>query len=129
MERAGGREEVIPTRFAQSLIAVAGGGTAPLTSFLMAWVVWLTTFLQADQPPGQFVQPAFEAELPGSPPGSACRFAASSQPAFPRSSLPPIPFLSGLARFHLTLPQAPAAYRRRAERYDGKRDLYFLNAA
>jgi len=33
------------------------------------------------------------------------------------------------SRFHRTLPWAPAAVRRRTERYDGKRDLYFQHAA
>jgi hypothetical protein len=32
-------------------------------------------------------------------------------------------------RFHLPLPEIPAGERRRAERYDGKRDMHLLNAA
>lgn len=42
-------------------------------------------------------------------------------------SLPSI--LSGFARLPLSVPQAPAALSRRAERYDGKRDLHLLHAA
>lgn len=98
----------------------------------LAWAA--TTFLRADQLPGNSVRPIFVAELSGSPPTPACRsaarrLAAYGTPASPRSSLPPVPFPSGLARLHRDLPQAPAAYRRRAERYDGQRDLYFLHAA
>ena len=115
--------------------AQAGRITAPLWSTLGSIWAWLaTTFLLADQLPGYFAQPRFVAELSGSPPVSACRsaarrLAAYGTPASPRSSLPPIPFPSGLTRLHRNLPQAPAAYRRRAERYDGQRDLYFLHAA
>src|SRR5208283_5794765 len=46
-----------------------------------------------------------------------------------RYSLPPISILSGSERFHPTLPQAPAACCRWAERYDSKRNLYFKHAA
>lgn len=121
---------------ARQVCAYAGKVTAPLGSTL--WSIWAwaaTTFLQADQLPGHFAQPHFGAELSGSPPMPECpprrahRLAALGTPASPRSSLPPIPFPSGFARLHRNLPQAPAADRRRAERYDGQRDLYFLHAA
>jgi hypothetical protein len=129
-DRAGARPPI-----ARYDCAVASRVTAPLRSaFWSIWARMATAFLQADQLPGQFARPSFAAELSGSPPLSACRstarrFAVSGGPASPRSSLPPIPFPSGLARLHRNLPQDPAAYRRRAERYDGQRDLYFLHAA
>jgi hypothetical protein len=92
-----------------------------------------TKFLHADLKIGQHARPIFKAERTAAPPFRAfrphIRFGAFGAPVSPRSSLPHIPFSSGPTRLHLTLPQAPAAYQRRAERYDGKRDLYFLNAA
>ena len=134
-ERAGGWGNLLATPFARYGCASAGGGTAPLLLTLWSIGVWLATkFLQADLPIGQMVQPAFKAERSGSPPPlGACRpsiwLGAFGASVSPRSSLPPIPFPSGYSCLHLALPQAPAAYQRRAERYDGKRDLYFLHAA
>ena len=134
-ERARRQGRFISTLFARHGCAGAGGGTAPLDSIVWSLWVWLATkFLQMGLPIGQRVLPVFSAERTGSPPPlGACRpliwlggFGASVSP---RSSLPPIPFPTGTTRLHLTLPQAPAAYQRRAERYDGKRDLYFLHAA
>jgi len=136
-ERAGGWGTLVPTPFARHSCAGAGGGTAPLLSTFWLWSVWVwlaTKFLHADISIGQLVQPAFPAERTASPPpfGACCPqswHGARGASVSPRSSLPPIPFPSGPACLHLTLPQAPAAYQRRAERYDGKRDLYFQHAA
>ena len=129
---------------ARFVCATAGHVTAPLWSALLSiWVyhpsnenlllgalVWVATkFLLADQLRGYSVRPLFVAGLSGSPRPPVRRRAAFGSPASPRSSLPPIPFLSGLARLHRILPQAPVALQHRAERYDGKRDLYFLHAA
>lgn len=83
-----------------------------------------TEFLQSDHHPRQLVQPFFEADHRGSPPLRAARPKAS-----PRLSRPHIPYPSGLVRLHPTLPQDPAGDHRRAERYDGKRDMYFQHAA
>lgn len=58
---------------------------------------------------------------------SLCKLAGPIGSA--RSSLSPISLLSGSAPPHLTLPQAPAAKCRRAERYDGKGNLHFKHAA
>jgi hypothetical protein len=55
--------------------------------------------------------------------------AATGTPATHGASLRRILSPSGFARIHPTLPQFPAGRRRRAERYDGKRDLYFQHAA
>lgn len=131
-ERAGENGTLVSAPFARHVCALAGGGTAPLWSIVWSALAWLATkFLQSDQPLGKRVRPAFEAERTGSPPPppSACRLAVLGKPVSPRSSLPPIPFPSGYPRLHVTLPQDPAADQRRAERYDGKRDLYFLYAA
>lgn len=134
-ERAGGWGTLLLPPYSRYSCAGASGGTAPLFSTLWSVWVWLATkFLPADISIGQLVQPAFSAERTGSqPPFGACRpqflHWARGASVSPRSSHPHIPFPSGPAFLHLTLPQAPAADQRRAERYDGKRDLYFLNAA
>jgi hypothetical protein len=134
-ERARAWGKFLPARYARYGCAGAGGVTAPLPSTLWSIWVWLTTkFLQAETQIGQVVQLVFTAERTGSPPSFGTGrplhwLAALGAPVSPRSSLPPIPFPSGHTCLHLTLPQAPAAEQRRAERYDGKRDLYFLYAA
>lgn len=75
-----------------------------------------------------------------SPPAWAARAVIAGLPATRRSSLPLTPAPSGLPSFHPSLPHGssarigrtahiPAGQCRWTERYDGKRDLYFLNAA
>ncbi len=117
--------------FVQYVLRVVGG-TAPLLAFF-GWLGALvaTKFLHPDQPTGQLVQPDFETHRRGSPPpvcgpapGTVRGLAAILQSPFP-----PTPILSGLTRLLLSLPQAPDGLNRRAERYDGKRDLYFVYAA
>jgi hypothetical protein len=129
-ERARGKALPSPAHFARYVRAVAGGRTAPLLSILWSTWAWLATqFLQPDHHFGQLVRPVLKADHRGSqPPGVSNRAALGTQ-ASPRSSLPHIPDPSGLARLHLPLPQVPAGYHRRAERYDGKRDMYFQHAA
>ncbi len=135
-ERARAWGRILSTRFARFGCAGAGGGTAPLL-LIIIWSIWAwlaTKFLQADLLIGQLVRLVLSAERTGSPPPLGARrrlnrLAAIGTPVSPRSSLPPIPFPSGFTPLHLTLPQAPDADQRRAERYDGKRDLYFLHAA
>src|SRR5580658_2044922 len=63
----------------------------------------------------------------GSPPSEWCAECTS----LCRSSLDlsAILFPAVISRFHRAIPWAPAAKRRRTERYDGKRDLYFQHAA
>ena len=65
----------------------------------------------------------------GSPPFGAGPGKAAGRPANHGFSLPHIPFPSGLACFHPTLPWVPAGRRRWAERYDGKGNLYLQHAA
>ncbi len=86
-----------------------------------------TNSLQSDYRRIEFVQPV--CIMRGLPPPAALRRQDAAVPAINGSSLPPIPFPSGLARLHPTLPQFPAGKHRRAERYDGKRDLHFQHAA
>jgi hypothetical protein len=144
------RGKLFPARYARYGCADAGGVTAALRlTFWSMWAYfhpgdehlspgaaeWLATkFLQADLQIRQAVRLVFTAERTGSPPSFRTGrplhwLAALGAPVSPRSSLPPIPFPSGHSCLHLTLPQAPVAEQRRAERYDGKRDLYFLHAA
>lgn len=115
------------------LRAAATGRTAPFMSMVLwAWAWLATKFLHKEQPSRQSVQPTFGAELPGdAPPRRLSQAAVRGTPGCPRSSLPPMPVLSGFAPSLLTLPYAPAARQgeHRAERYDGQRDLYFLHAA
>jgi hypothetical protein len=143
----GRQARVFPSlaHIARYVCAIASGETAPLLSILWSAWAWFhasdkdlspeapeqlaTKFLQSDCPIGQLVQPVIKVNRRGSPPSGAGRRGALGMPASPRSSLPHIPCPSGFARFHHTLPQAPAGIHRRAERYDGKRDMYFQHAA
>ena len=91
-----------------------------------------TNSLQSDYRTTQLVQPVrlvLQATRLSSPPSMAGRCAVAGSPSVRRSSLPPIPSPSVLVRLHPALPQFPVADRRWTERYDGKRDLYFLHAA
>jgi hypothetical protein len=65
----------------------------------------------------------------GSPPFGDGPGATAGRPANHGFSLPHIPFPSGLACFHPTLPWVPAGRRRWAERYDGKGNLYLQHSA
>jgi len=132
-ERAGVRGSLVPPSLARFGCADAGGVTAPLLSILWSIGAWVATkFLHVDSPTRHRVRLVLKAECKVSPPPFGAhrpRLGDLGVPVFPRSSLPPIPFPTGLTRLHWTLPQAPDAHQRRAERYDGKRDLYFLHAA
>ena len=110
---------VTASRVARS---AANGVTAPPESPAR----WVTNSLHTDY---RLKQCAGQDARYGAPPFGAGSLAASGPPASRRSSLPHIPTPPGLASFHLALPQAPAALSRRAERYDGKGNLYLLHAA
>ncbi len=91
---------------------------------------WATDSLQMDYRAGQkvrLVSLAARRVLP-SLRGVGGGAAYSATPT-PRSSLVRIPTPSSFATFHPAWPQAPAGYRRRAERYDGKGNLHFFYAA
>ena len=88
---------------------------------------WMATnSLQMEKPIEQLVG---QGNRRGSPPPGREVCAAAGPSATLRSSLFLILIPSVFARLHPTLPQAPAATGRWAERYDGKRDMHFKHAA
>ena len=115
---------------ARQVSAGAGNETARLVLTLWVALAWMATkFLLADQQLRLSVQLLFKAGRRGSPPCPAPPGKDSGWPVSPQSALPHIPFPPGIAPHPLTLPYAPAADQRRAERQDGKRDMHFLHAA
>jgi hypothetical protein len=129
----------LPDVIARCVHMAAKGRTAPLVSILWSVLAWVATnFLPSDHPTRQLVRSALQTDRRGSlpPPQVRLRVAMS-----PRSSIPHIAYPAGLPGIHRTLPygatrpqrllgpKVPDGYRRRAERYDGKRDLYFKHAA
>ena len=102
--------------------ARASGGTAPPAT--SAWLA--TNSLQSGY---RIVQLVLQDLRHGSPPSGAVPGAATGTAATHGSDLPHIPSPSGHARLHLTSPRDLAGRRRQAERYDGKRNLYFQHAA
>lgn len=131
-DRAGVGCFPLPAQIARYVCAAAKGPTAPLVSILWSTLAWVATkFLHTDHHIGQLVRPVLKADRRGSPPLRVQRRAALGKQASPRSSIPHIPYPSGLAHSHPTLPYAPITRLngRRAERYDGKRDMYFQHAA
>ena len=121
-KRPAALEKSSPAPIVQQVRALAKVGTAP-PSFGARLA---TNSLYLDS---RFVPVVRQDLRRGSPPFGAGRRTKSSSPTAHGSSLRHIPTPSGTARLHLTLSQDPAAYRHRAERYDGKRDLYFQHAA
>ena len=114
----------------------ANGRTAPLLSIFWSAMAWMATkFLHSDHPIRQLVRPVLKADRRGSPPPQVRSRAALGKQASPRSSIPHISYPSGPVNLHRPLPQgpigpmAPAGVCRRAERYDGKRDMYLQHAA
>jgi hypothetical protein len=85
-----------------------------------------TNSLQTEKPIEQLVG---QGNRRGSPPSGRDVCAAAGPSATLRSSLFLILIPSVFARLHPTLPQAPAAVRHWAERYDGKRDMHLKHAA
>ena len=135
-DRAGAGCIPLPAHIARCAYAAAKGRTAPLLSIVWSALAWVATkFLHSDHHTRQLVRPVLEADRRGSPPPQARSRAGLGKQASPRSSIPHISYPSGFGCIHRTLPQgpvgpqAPDGYRRRAERYDGKRDMYFQHAA
>jgi hypothetical protein len=129
-DRAGVGCIPLPAHIARYVCAAAKGRTAPLLSIFWSALAWAATkLLHSDHPTRQLVRPLLKADRNGSPPPRARSRAALGKQASPRSSLPHIPYPSGIVRIHRILPHAPAGDHRRAERYDGKRDMHFQHAA
>ena len=137
----GSQEQVSASRM-RSECALFRGITAPLMSIIfLAWA-WLfssddrsqrtlvrvaTKSLLSDHCYETLASPTSRRSLP--PPGRAGFCSESVPRANHRSSFPHIPVLSVRIRLRHHLPHAPAGLVRRAERHDGKRDLYFQHAA
>jgi hypothetical protein len=148
--RARASGEAIPSPIARRGSADASGGTAPpgipvyypsdrnLSMRAPAYrpsgnnlsprpPAWLAT--NSPQSGYRIVQFVRQELRHGSPPFGAGPGTATGTPATHGSDLPHIPSPSGHARLHLTSPRDLAGRRRQAERYDGKRNLYFQHAA
>jgi len=108
--------------FAWLFCASANVLTAPPR--IAAWLA--TNSLQLDY---RFVQLVCQDVGRGSPPSGAVLRSNASSATIHESSLPLIPPPFGRLRLHPSLPQVSAGLSRRAERYDGKRDLYLQHAA
>jgi hypothetical protein len=105
-------------------------GMAPPKETVCFPTAWLATnSLHSDHHATQLVRQDFRRTSCSSPPLRAARSATVGKPATRRSSLPLILFPSALVSLHPSLPNYPAGQCRWTERYDGKRDLHFLNAA
>jgi hypothetical protein len=135
-DRAGVGCIPLPAYVARCVYAVAKGRTAPLLSIFWSAMAWVATkFLHSDHLTRQLIRPVLEADRHGSPPPRVRSCAALGKQASPRSSIPHIAYPPGFAGIHRTLPQSPFGlqarngHSRRAERYDGKRDMYFQHAA
>ena len=122
-DRVESSEIYSPRPSTRNFPALAAGRTAPPEiSDRVA-----TSPLRSDQHNQQLIRIAPRDIRLGSPPSGQ----ASSR-RFPWRCSPgdrPIHILAVTSRFHRAVPWAPAALRRRTERYDGKRDLHFQHAA
>src|ERR1700691_2480562 len=110
--------------------AIATVGTAPMDAGLSLRSSWLAT--NSLQLGHRFTQPVRQEicrPSHSSPPPRAARCAIAGTPATRRSSLPLTPAPSVLVHLRPSLASIPAGKCRWTERYDGKRDLHFLNAA
>jgi len=126
-----------PTPGRAYMLAGVSGGTAPLPQanrlatislrmdHLSVQFVWLVQVVQLVCL-ARFIQQDIGC---GSPPYEAVSRTATGTPATFRSFPLRISLPSGSAHFHPALPQVPARTRRRAERYDGKRNLHIKHTA
>ena len=140
---AGAPEGMFPAPVSRIERAGANGGTAP-----PQYLAWLATnSLQSDYRFASFVgfvllvhlvRPVRQLPLVSLAPQDPCaglspfwalRRTATGIPTTLGASLLHIPIPSGFARLHPSLPQIPIGKCRRAERYDGKRDLHLQHAA
>jgi hypothetical protein len=110
--------------------AIAAVETAPTQEAHRLNAGWLATkSLQSDHRTIQLVRKDVRRIARSSPPLRAGRSATPGMPAARRLSPRFTPIPSVFERLHPFRPQTPAGECRWTERYDGKRDLYFLNAA
>ena len=113
--------------------AAAPVGTAPPPTTGSLSTKWLATnSLQSDSRMVKFVWLVprnIRHSSRSSPPAGNGNRSASGAPATHVALLPHIPFSSGFARLHPTLPLDPAGQCRWTERYDGKRDMHLQHAA
>ena len=117
------------------------GVTAPLMSIL--WLAWEWLFSRDETSQETNYRVATKSLLSdhrsekfarlgsrrSSSPGGVRGPSESIPQTIPRSSPLHISHLPARTRLHTTLPHAPVGKVRRAERHDGKRDLYFQHAA
>jgi len=145
MERRRGPGQIWLAFLAWFVRAIARVGTAPPQAIFRMPATWLhpsdgdlspgapewlaTNSLQLGHRTTQLVRQEICRPSHSSPPIRAGRHATNGTPATRRSSRPLTPSPSVLERLHSTLPPLPAGKCRWTERYDGKRDLHFLNAA
>jgi hypothetical protein len=115
-------EQATPSSLAQYGCADATVGTAPPGFSARTATISLQTGYR-------IVQLVLQELRHGTPPFWAGCGAETGTPANHGSSLPHIPDPSCPAPLHRTLPQVPAARRPRAERYDGKGNMYLKHAA
>ena len=113
--------------------AAAPVGTAPPPTTGSLSTKWLATnSLQSDSRMVKFVWLVprnIRHSSRSSPPLWNGNRSVSGIPATHVALLPHIPFSSGFARLHPTLPHDPAGQCRWTERYDGKRDMHVQHAA
>jgi hypothetical protein len=110
--------------------AFAKVGTAPPQKAYWLSKAWTATnSLQSDHRTTQFVRQDFRRTSRSAPPFWAARIATIGTRATRRSSFTLIPSPTVLVPVHPFSPNNPAGKCRWTERYDGKRNLHFLNAA
>jgi hypothetical protein len=114
--------------FATPYRAVDYGRTAPMISTFWSLFIWLATnSLLTDYQLPKLER--FHRQRSSPAQGGPGDATAVKPLATQRSSILHIPNFPARTRIHLSLPHAPAGQRRWAERYDGKRNLYFKHAA
>jgi hypothetical protein len=128
-DRAHGLSQVWFFLMAWFLRAMATVGTAPPKEALCSPTAWTATDSLQSDTIIKLVRQDLRRTSHSSPPIPAGLGATIGIPTTRRSSLPLTPSPSVLLRPHPSSPNHPAGKCRWTERYDGKRDLHFLNAA
>jgi hypothetical protein len=129
-ENARGSGHIWLVLIAMFVRVIAKVGTAPPHAIIRLHAAWLAT--NSLQSGHRFTQPVRQEicrPSHSSPPTWAARRAFAGPSATRRSSLQLSPAPSVLVHLRPSLAHIPAGKCRWTERYDGKRDLHFLNAA